>query len=294
MAHYSSLEQTLRTRKTEAVLNQLDTILRDPALQRGLGNTAAQLLSIIHDQAYIPNVRHGVITAPKGALEDGIPFTTRLYDEEPFLIEDPAAIAMTPNQELMLARYLTKYGYSADEIAGYIVDTAATHRNTNTLTRYVSGDDSTAATAIFNATPLRTQPVDEAPDGMNIAVYSRPIVVFGADLHLDDRAGFTGFHETVHAHQVLTNIIAPTTRSDERRRAIRDELVAYDTTNIAASSLYHYSVDPTFKANKAIFGSVDVAVSRLIHEKNAGKPDVYDPNEELYQEIVSEVGAELI
>lgn len=192
-AHLRNTAQRERSRAFDSWVENTAHALRNPAVSQRLGAIGTRLLAA-NEQAFLPNVRHGVVSVPwqyKGT--DGTCILPRLHTDET-LQPRRTLLLPTPNRREKMATALQQSGHLA---SGRAVDKVV-----NWAIADDSQDEDNGVYAHMNKiSAAGTLSAAKYIQAANLLFTSRPLIVLshgGLASHSSIK-GAVGSHELVHA-----------------------------------------------------------------------------------------------
>lgn len=278
MVFFQSAESAERNASTEAFLESGRAMLSDPAvvgnLQEGEAN---DLLRIVNNDLFVPNIRHGEIRKPFGVRPGSIPIFAARPDDS-FEVSAKYLLEMNAEQTDNAREYLELAHVSNSAI--YAILKLVKERQVDASPRITDFDDSTRAVVGTNGALFHYQ----QGDGQTVSrrFSNLPIVQHRYEEGTNPTGGLILIHELVHIRQRLQRPVynpAPELSFD---MSIKDELEAYRVSSLAMAALHYASDNPAYYKNEAIIDTITLLIESSRYEVNKDETDPYALSEELY------------
>ena len=271
-------EQREMHRQVDAIVGEFHTIMKDPAVKDAFGNIA-EPLSDLADNLYVPNIRHGRITAPRqhrpARNPDGLPIF--IGDSNQDYSIDGALLAPTRIQSFRMQE--TFDGWGLDKSASI----ALHDRIEANIVNATSIIDHPSKGTEAHVQSLNLTLSEIAPEkGIDRRKFkSRPLTAFwseasGKSISQRPFQGLVLLHELVHLRdELVVPIINPKT-AERERMVYSQELEAYHYQAVAVTALYNASANPRFKDNDDLERFTHVLdINLLRQEENKDSRDAF-------------------
>jgi hypothetical protein len=273
MSPSTLLDNKERYASVDRFLSSAQEVLQEPDVQAILGGYAQRLLSLsaLGASLYVPNTRHGYVSAPRGmdttnlvpiiAVNPGEVLTgdatiAHLHSEQ---VEKIGTVLPAIHESLDQAQSNAMH---AEHINGQI-DQVGGHKSI-TIPEHGAA---AARAAVWSQRVVVNVPQSFDSHGKAL-VNSKPIMVLPH--WAGQSTAFAGpmvLHETIHVDQMLSSPFASYDRHERLRELAGDELFAYYAQTLALKALYR-SNNPFFQSNPDLIDHAAISLDRMRDETN--------------------------